>query len=422
MTAKIADEVSVSLCSLVDSIPKDVYTAESSIVFKEEAVGEEEHEENENGDLLFEAKCAPELSFHGDLAQYVATLRTQPVAFTGKFSVDSRGAGGPWTSKDVINVISADIGPAPVSGSCSASPDIYAGGGGDASTVIFCSKGSEHLSGSCSASPDIYSGGGGGGGGGGDGTMAHGHPDISHMYAPPHPHPHPHPSYSCSGDMYQDQSAGGYLATSTCAVSYHPPPSYNPVPKPTVDGAALLSIMPEYGGFYQQSCQRDIQERKSLPYPLDSLRVPPPLTPLNTIRNFTLGAASEGPMAAAFPTHQSLPLRPILRPRKYPNRPSKTPVHQRPYPCPAESCDRRFSRSDELSRHLRIHTGHKPFQCRICMRNFSRSDHLTTHIRTHTGEKPFSCDQCGRKFARSDERRRHMKIHLRQKEKKSSAS
>lgn len=335
------------------------------------------------------------------MAQYVATLRTHPVAFTGKFSVESRGAGGPWTPGDVINVVSADI----------ATPDPLT------------------VSESPATSPGIYAGGGGGGGDAGDGTMAHGHPDISHMYAPPHAHPHPAPSYSCSGDMYQDPSAGGYLATSSCAVSYHPPPSYSSVPKPTVDGAALLSIMPDYGGFYQQSCQRDVPtafpERKSLPYPLDSLRVPPPLTPLNTIRNFTLGApsaAADGPMAAAFPGHQSLPLRPILRPRKYPNRPSKTPVHQRPYPCPAESCDRRFSRSDELSRHLRIHTGHKPFQCRICMRNFSRSDHLTTHIRTHTGEKPFSCDQCGRKFARSDERRRHMKIHLRQREKKSSAS
>ncbi|CAJ1066899.1 LOW QUALITY PROTEIN: early growth response protein 2b-like [Xyrichtys novacula] len=413
MTAKIADEVSGSLSGIVDSIPKDVYATEdglpSQIVFKQEVLGDEELEgkpgEDESGDLLFEEKGAPELLFHGDLAQYVATLRTHPVAFTGKFSVDSRGAGGQWTPGDIINVVSADIsnpGPITESGSSSASPGLYAasGEGGDTADA-------------------------------GDGTMAHGQPDISHMYAPPHPHPHPHPatSYSCSGDMYQDQSAGGYLATSTCAVSYHAPPSYNSMPKPTVDGSALLSIMPEYGGFYQQSCQRDIQaafpERKSLPYPLDSLRVPPPLTPLNTIRNFTLGApspAAEGPMAAAFPGHQNLPLRPILRPRKYPNRPSKTPVHQRPYPCPAESCDRRFSRSDELSRHLRIHTGHKPFQCRICMRNFSRSDHLTTHIRTHTGEKPFSCDQCGRKFARSDERRRHMKIHLRQKEKKSSAS
>ncbi|CAG2110579.1 unnamed protein product [Medioppia subpectinata] len=111
-----------------------------------------------------------------------------------------------------------------------------------------------------------------------------------------------------------------------------------------------------------------------------------------------------------------IPLKLIpVKARKYPNRPSKTPVHERPYACPIESCDRRFSRSDELTRHIRIHTGQKPFQCRICMRSFSRSDHLTTHVRTHTGEKPFSCDLCGRKFARSDEKKRHAKVHLKQK-------
>ncbi|XP_061664687.1 early growth response factor homolog 1-like [Syngnathoides biaculeatus] len=84
------------------------------------------------------------------------------------------------------------------------------------------------------------------------------------------------------------------------------------------------------------------------------------------------------------------------------------------FPCFVEGCERRFSRSDELNRHVRVHTGQKPFQCAVCSRTFSRSDHLTTHMRTHTGEKPFSCDVCGKRFARSDERKRHGRVHVKQ--------
>ncbi|KAI6653374.1 Early growth response protein 1 [Oopsacas minuta] len=102
------------------------------------------------------------------------------------------------------------------------------------------------------------------------------------------------------------------------------------------------------------------------------------------------------------------------KPRKTREKSSKpTPISpsEKPYVCPYDGCEKRFSRSDELNRHTRIHTGYKPFVCTICMRSFSRSDHLTTHIRTHTGEKPFACTVCSRKFARSDERRRHSKVH-----------
>lgn len=94
--------------------------------------------------------------------------------------------------------------------------------------------------------------------------------------------------------------------------------------------------------------------------------------------------------------------------------PARSAPKAKLFPCHVHGCERRFSRSDELNRHVRIHTGQKPFQCAICARSFSRSDHLTTHTRTHTGEKPFSCDVCGKRFARSDERKRHGRVHVKQ--------
>jgi len=58
-------------------------------------------------------------------------------------------------------------------------------------------------------------------------------------------------------------------------------------------------------------------------------------------------------------------------------------VGERPFACTWLFCTRRFSRSDELQRHMRTHTGDKRFVCPTCSKRFMRSDHLNKHQRTH---------------------------------------
>ena len=38
---------------------------------------------------------------------------------------------------------------------------------------------------------------------------------------------------------------------------------------------------------------------------------------------------------------------------------------------------------DELTRHLRKHSGDKPYKCLECEKSFSRSDHLQLHSKRH---------------------------------------
>ncbi|XP_048488611.1 zinc finger protein 787 [Plutella xylostella] len=89
----------------------------------------------------------------------------------------------------------------------------------------------------------------------------------------------------------------------------------------------------------------------------------------------------------------------------------RTPDAARAYVC--DVCQRRFARSDMLTRHARLHSGVKPYACGACGQVFSRSDHLATHQRTHTGEKPYRCPACPYAACRRDMITRHMRTHAR---------
>ncbi|CCE61656.1 hypothetical protein TPHA_0A05820 [Tetrapisispora phaffii CBS 4417] len=56
----------------------------------------------------------------------------------------------------------------------------------------------------------------------------------------------------------------------------------------------------------------------------------------------------------------------------------------------------------------------RPFFCESCGRGFYRLEHKKRHLKIHTGEKPYKCkfEQCIKSFSRSDELRRHSKIHI----------
>ncbi|XP_066991755.2 zinc finger protein 64 isoform X2 [Anabrus simplex] len=79
--------------------------------------------------------------------------------------------------------------------------------------------------------------------------------------------------------------------------------------------------------------------------------------------------------------------------------------------CPMDDCSFSTFYVKDLVRHMRKHTGERPFQCNSCQRSFSRGDKLQMHLRIHSGEKPHRCQQCDYATVDSGSLRKHMRIH-----------
>ncbi|XP_053315595.1 zinc finger protein 513 [Spea bombifrons] len=82
---------------------------------------------------------------------------------------------------------------------------------------------------------------------------------------------------------------------------------------------------------------------------------------------------------------------------------------EKPYKC--QLCDYACGNLANLKRHGRIHSGDKPFRCGLCAYSCNQSMNLKRHMLRHTGEKPFRCAQCHYTTGHWDNYKRHQKTH-----------
>ncbi|XP_076991314.1 zinc finger protein 236 isoform X3 [Tamandua tetradactyla] len=82
---------------------------------------------------------------------------------------------------------------------------------------------------------------------------------------------------------------------------------------------------------------------------------------------------------------------------------------EKPYKC--DECGKSFTVKSTLDCHVKTHTGQKLFCCHVCSNSFSTKGSLKVHMRLHTGAKPFKCPHCELRFRTSGRRKTHMQFH-----------
>lgn len=95
-----------------------------------------------------------------------------------------------------------------------------------------------------------------------------------------------------------------------------------------------------------------------------------------------------------------------LKQRKYKKPPERHGHHKCTF------CMKRFLKPSQLQRHLRIHTGERPYHCNVCKKTFNQKGALQLHLKTHDELRPFKCEHCPMRFAQKGNLRAHVAVSI----------